>query len=39
MKPNLVVHIQLINSEIGKFEEKFAKYIDKSSSCTPEVTN
>lgn len=39
-KQNLVVHIQLINSEINKFEEKFAKYIDKNSSCTPEaVTN
>ncbi|MDC9729356.1 MAG: TolC family outer membrane protein [Methyloprofundus sp.] len=36
-KQNLVVHIQLINSEIKKFEEKFAKYIDKNSSCTPEV--
>ncbi len=36
-KQNLVVHIQLINSEINKFEEKFAKYIDKNSICTPEA--
>jgi len=36
-KQNLVVHIQLINSEIEKFEGTFAKYIDKNSSCTPEV--
>ncbi|NOQ16386.1 MAG: TolC family outer membrane protein [Methyloprofundus sp.] len=36
-KQNLVVHIQLINSEIEKFEEKFAKYIDKNSTCSPEA--
>jgi len=36
-KQNLVVHIQLINSEIEKFEDTFSKYIDKNSSCTPEV--
>jgi len=36
-KQNLVVLINLINSEIEKFENKFSKYIDKNDTCTPKA--